>query len=151
MLWDFRFSRRLVWRWLFSGLLCRVVCRCLPAFQSCLLPTSLLIALMMEAASTSETLVNFHQTTLRNNLYRITHPLSLYNATTRLIISCASSYLYVNYYYSRCIVLASKLKIHIIIFIGVLWPVKFDGNGPFMCWTLIKFIATLSLQIAMFV
>jgi hypothetical protein len=39
------------WRWLSSGLL----------------PCSLAIALMMEAANTSETLVNFCQTTRRNN------------------------------------------------------------------------------------
>jgi hypothetical protein len=33
----------------------------------CLLPPSSLIALMMEAASTYETLVNFYQTTRRYN------------------------------------------------------------------------------------
>jgi hypothetical protein len=47
--WDYRFSRRRVWRWLSSGMLHRVV-----------------IVLMMETVRTSETLVSFYQTTRRN-------------------------------------------------------------------------------------
>jgi hypothetical protein len=46
-LWDFRFSRSPIWRWLSSGI-----------FRD--------IALMMEAASTSETSVSYYQTTRRN-------------------------------------------------------------------------------------
>jgi hypothetical protein len=41
--------------------------RHLLTFQMCLLPPSSLITLMMEAASTSETSVNFYLTTWRNN------------------------------------------------------------------------------------
>jgi hypothetical protein len=48
-LWDFRYSRRRVWWWLPSRLLSRA------------------IALMMESASTSETLANFYKTTRRYN------------------------------------------------------------------------------------
>jgi hypothetical protein len=53
-IWDFRFSRRRVRRRLSSGMLRRVVCY------------KPLIALMMVAASTSETSVNFYQTTRRD-------------------------------------------------------------------------------------
>jgi hypothetical protein len=49
--WDYRFSRRRIWRWLSSEILCRVVT---------------IIAMMMETVSTSETSVNFYQTTRRN-------------------------------------------------------------------------------------
>jgi hypothetical protein len=49
ILWDFRFSRRRVWRWFSSVMLRRVV-----------------IVLLMEAVSTSETSVNIHETTQCN-------------------------------------------------------------------------------------
>jgi hypothetical protein len=70
------------WRWLSSGLLifvrlkmavfwvvapCSLVATSLLTFQRRLLPPSPPIALMMEAASTSETSVNFYQTTRRYN------------------------------------------------------------------------------------
>jgi hypothetical protein len=45
-------------------------CRSLPTFQRCLMPPSTgrrVIALMMGAASTSETSVNFYQTIRRKN------------------------------------------------------------------------------------
>jgi hypothetical protein len=41
--------------------------RSLPTFQRCLLPLSLGLITLMEAASISETLVNFYQATRRNN------------------------------------------------------------------------------------
>jgi hypothetical protein len=49
---SFKFSRRRVWRWLVFWVVA---------------PCSLAIALMMEAASTSETSANFNQTTRRSN------------------------------------------------------------------------------------
>jgi hypothetical protein len=49
---DFRFSWKQVWRWLSSGMLHHVV--------------RAIITLIMKAASTSEILVHFYQTTQRN-------------------------------------------------------------------------------------
>jgi hypothetical protein len=54
-------------RWLSSGLLRRVAW--LPTFERCLLPPSSGWCVMMDVASTSDTSVNFYQTTRRNNAY----------------------------------------------------------------------------------
>jgi hypothetical protein len=65
--WDFRFSRRRVWRWLFSALLRRVVWYKFTDVLADSVIRAMTEELMMEAGSTSETSINFCQTTTRNN------------------------------------------------------------------------------------
>jgi hypothetical protein len=66
--WDFRFSRRRVWKWLSLGCCAVQSGTKLPTFQRCLAASIIrAISLMMEVASTCQTSVNFYETTRRNN------------------------------------------------------------------------------------
>jgi hypothetical protein len=61
-MWNFRFWRRGVWRWLSSGMLCCVVWLTF-TYLSEVVSAFRLGALVMEVLSTAETSVNFYQTT----------------------------------------------------------------------------------------